>query len=54
MTKTLAAFINENELDVEALKDMAYAFFDNVDSDHNINHFATPGILENRFYEAVY
>lgn len=54
VTNTLAAFINENELDVEALKDMAYAFFDNVDSDHNINHFATPGILENRFYEAVY
>lgn len=54
VTETLAAFIEENDLDTDALQEMAYAFFENVDSDHNINHFATPGILENRYYEAVY
>lgn len=33
---------------------MAEAFFDVESSDHNINHFATAGILENRFYEELY
>lgn len=52
---TLAAFIDDNALDVDALQEMAYAFFDNVEyTDHNINHFATYGILENRYYEACY
>lgn len=54
VTETLEAFIDENGLDVECLQEMAHAFFDNVDSDHNINHFATSGILENRYYEAIY
>lgn len=55
VTETLAAFIDENYLDIECLREMAYAFFDNVEyTDHNINHFATNGILENRYYEAVY
>lgn len=54
VTNVLSNFMEENDLDIEALQDMANAFFDNVDSDHNINHFATSGILENRFYEAVY
>lgn len=55
VTETLATFIGENCLDVECLQEMAFAFFDNVKySDHNINHFATYGILENRFYEAIY
>lgn len=55
VTNTLDAFLSENGLDLDALQEMAYAFFDNVEySDHNINHFATSGILENRYYEAVY
>ena len=55
VTETLAAFIDENGLDADCLQEMAYAFFDNVEyTDHNINHFATNGILENRYYEAVY
>ena len=55
VTETLAAFMDENCLDVECLQEMAYAFFDNVEyTDHNINHFATYGILENRYYEAIY
>lgn len=55
VTETLTAFMDENCLDIDALQEMAYAFFDNVEhSDHNINHFATIGILENRYYEAVY
>lgn len=37
----------------ECLCEMAIAFFNNVHgSDHNINHFATLKILENRFFEA--
>lgn len=51
---TLKAFCDENEIDSEKLKAMAAAFFDLSTSDHNINHFATAGILENRYYEAVY
>lgn len=54
VTETLAAFIDENGLDADALKEIAYAFFDNVDCDHNINLFATPGMLENRYYESCY
>lgn len=55
VTEMLATFMDENGLDEGALQEMAYAFFDNVENtDHNINHFATSGILENRYYEAVY
>lgn len=54
VVKTLDAFLAENGLDVDALQEMAYAFFDNVDCDHNINLFATSGILKNRYYEALY
>lgn len=48
----LTNFLNEQPgVDTEGLQDMARDFFENVDSnDWNINHFATPGILENRFY----
>lgn len=38
---------------VEAYQDMALSFFDSVESDHNINHFATPGILEMRAFETL-
>lgn len=55
IVQTLDEFATQNDLDIDALKEMATAFFDNVEnSDHNINHFATHGILENRYYEAIY
>ena len=55
VTEALAAFMDQNGLDECALQEMAYAFFNNVEcSDHNINHFATYGILENRYYESCY
>ncbi len=54
VSSVLSEFINENNLEIDDLKEMACAFFDNVESDHNINHFATPKILENRYYEAIY
>lgn len=50
----LKDFSDEWDLDQCDLKDMAEAFFNEPISDHNINHFATEGILQNRFYEAVY
>lgn len=48
---TLKSFCYENDVDMIALKEMASNFFAVSTSDHNINHFATPGILTNRFYE---
>lgn len=51
---TLKAFCDENEIDIDGLKSMAGAFFNIETSDHNINHFATDGILENRYYEELY
>ncbi len=54
VSSILSEFINENNLEIDDLKEMAFAFFDNVESDHNINHFATPGILMNRYYEVIY
>lgn len=50
----LKGFCDENEVDIEGLKDMADNFFYVAASDHNINHFATAGILENRFYETLF
>lgn len=51
---TLKEFCNENDVDIEGLESMAEAFFNVPSSDHNINHFATDGILQNRFYEVLY
>ena len=51
---TLKAFCEENFVDEEGLQVMADAFFNVQNSDHNINHFATEGILKNRYYEALY
>lgn len=50
----LKAFMDTWDLTPDAFKDMAEAFFAVETSDHNINHFATEGILTNRFYEAIY
>lgn len=52
---TLKAFVDYNTISIQELAEMAKSFFENVrDSDHNINHFATDGILEVRFYDALY
>lgn len=55
IVETLATFMDANHIGTDALQEMTRAFFNNVeDTDHNINHFATNGILENRYYETVY
>lgn len=51
---TLKAFCDENCVETDGLQEMADAFFNVENSDHNINHFATDGILVNRFYEVLY
>jgi len=50
----LSDFVNENSLDYDSLVDMMVTYFYNkaLNTDWNINHFATPGILTNRFFEA--
>lgn len=51
----LLAFAAEHYLDNGSMEEMATAFFENVEkSDHRINHFATRGILENRYFETLY
>lgn len=49
----LLSFSHEQSLSTEELCLMAESFIENVhDSDHNLNHFATEGILQNRIYDA--
>ena len=50
----LSEFVSENSLDYDSLVDMMITYFNNkvLKCDKNINHFATPGILTNRFFEA--
>lgn len=51
----LDSFCDENAVDEDGLVAMMVAFLDSeIDSDWNINHFATDGILLNRFYEELY
>lgn len=50
----LKDFCLEYYIESDGLEAMAEAFFCVAASDHNINHFATPGILVNRFYEELY
>lgn len=52
VTEELTTFLDDHvEVDIEGLQDMARDFFGTVDSnDWRINHFATPGILEMRYY----
>lgn len=50
---TLVEFAAEHNLNAKGLKHLATLFFNSVrKTDHNINHFATKGILENRLHEA--
>jgi hypothetical protein len=44
----------EYSLDVENMEDMIRAYFNRVKCDHNLMHFVTDGILENRMYEVAY
>ncbi len=51
----LDSFIGETGVDLKGLGDMANQYFRTIkDCDHNINHFSTEGILQNRFYEVVF
>lgn len=51
--RVLRDFAFEQSLGTDELEEMAISFFKNVhDSDHNLNHFATEGILQNRIYDA--
>ena len=48
-------YSNKDNADMDALKSSAIIYFRNVKKcDHNINHFATDGILEMRGYEWPY
>lgn len=53
---TISAFADENGLDSDGIVDMMLAFINSkaIKSDWNINHFATEGIMMNRFYEECY
>lgn len=52
VAKTLYNFSNEFLLDYDDLIELAIQFFSgNIETDYNINHFATEGILEFRYYE---
>lgn len=53
---TISAFADENSLDLDGIVDMMLAFINSksIISDWNINHFATEGIMMNRFYEECY
>ena len=52
---TLEEFCQSFYCDYHALQKMAVSFFERVErSDHNLNHFATPGLLEVRFYDVAY
>lgn len=50
----LSEYVSANDLDYGQLTDMMVTYFNNkvLKTDWNINHFATEGILTNRFFEA--
>lgn len=50
----IAGFVDEHCLDYEALIEMMLSYINDktLDTDWNINHFATEGIMLNRFYNA--
>ena len=49
----IASFAEENGLDQEGIEEVMLCHFNNkaIDTDWNINHFATEGIMINRLYE---
>ncbi len=53
--ESLQSFVADSDVDLEGLGEMANQYFKTVKNcDHNINHFATEGIMQNRFYEVCY
>jgi hypothetical protein len=54
--ETIAAYCNEWGTDYDGLTDMMCKFLNTktIQSDWNINHFATEGIMLNRMYEVAY
>ncbi len=47
--------LDEHYVGLNGFCEMAIRYFQTVkECDHNINHFATKGILQNRFYEVYY
>lgn len=51
----LSYFADDNMLDYEAFEAMIDRHFErSMETDYNINHFATEGVLANLFYEAAY
>lgn len=52
---SLDAFCKDTGIDYDGLITLMCAFLNSdITSDYNINHFATDGILLNRFYEELY
>jgi len=51
----IASFANEHNLDQQGIEDMMVTYFNckSLDTDWNINHFATEGIMMNRMYETM-
>ena len=51
--QNIASFAEENGLDQEGIEEIMLCHFNNkaIDTDWNINHFATEGIMINRLYE---
>lgn len=51
----LSYFANENALDYDSFATMIDRHFERrMDTDYNINHFATEGVLQNLFWEVLY
>lgn len=51
----LSYFADENMLDYDSFVTMIDRHFERrMDTDYNINHFATEGVLQNLFWEALY
>jgi hypothetical protein len=54
--ESIKDFADENNLQCQDIVELMCAFLNNkaIKSDWNINHFATEGMMLNRFYEALY
>ena len=51
---SIASFVEENSLDYDGIVEVMICYFNNkaLNTDWNINHFATEGIMQNRLYES--
>ena len=52
----IVSVIDEQDIEPEAYDVLISSYFENtaLQTDHNINHFFTEGIINNRFYEKLY